>query len=107
MYYMELQTPTQPKWSSKGLLSLLRATLPPAKKAPAAGSAELNPPPARLGSRQLSDLARKWRCRSAAGDEGADSVADALEMLAERRAHAERRRLQAVSQRLSAFMQLS
>ncbi|OUL99182.1 hypothetical protein A8M77_27650 [Variovorax sp. JS1663] len=105
MYYMQVQADTQTQWSSKGLLRLLRATLPPAGKAPA--SAAFDAPPQRLSSEQLSELAEKWRRRSAEGDKGADSVAMALEQLAERRAMERPSRIQAVGRRLSELMQLS
>ena len=104
MYYMRVQSKSQAHWSSKGLLRLLRATLPPADRAPAAGS--LPAPPGRLSSAQLSELAAKWRRRSAEGDQGADSVAMALEQLAERRATERPARIKAVGKRLSQLMQL-
>ncbi|WP_345535741.1 hypothetical protein [Variovorax defluvii] len=102
---VQADTQTQTQWSSKGLLRLLRATLPPAGKAPA--SAAFDAPPQRLTSVQLNELAQKWRRRSAEGDQGADSVAMALELLAERRATERPSRMQAVGRRLSEFMQLS
>jgi hypothetical protein len=105
MYYMRVQATTQTQWSSKGLLRLLRATLPPAGKASAAPA--FDAPPQRLSSDQLAELAQKWRRRSAEGDQGADSVAMALEQLAERRAMERPSRIQAVGRRLSELMQLS
>ena len=105
MYYMQVQADTQTQWSSKGLLRLLRATLPPAGKASAPAS--FDAPPQRLNSDQLSALAEKWRRRSAEGDKGADSVAMALELLAERRAMERPSRIQAVGRRISELMQLS
>jgi hypothetical protein len=105
MYYMQVQADTQTQWSSKGLLRLLRATLPPAGKATA--TSMFDAPPQRLNSDQLSELAEKWRRRSADGDKGADSVAMALEMLAERRALERPSRMQAVGRRISELMQLS
>jgi hypothetical protein len=103
MYYMERQNPSQPRWSPEGLLSLLRASLPPAGP----GAAALPPPPARLDSRQLSEAASAWRKRSAEGDEGAESVAAALEYIATRRAREKGARIQAMGKRLSQLMQLS
>jgi hypothetical protein len=104
MYYMHAQSKTPATWSSKGLLRLLRAALPPEGKGPAGRT--LAAPPGRLSSEQLSELASKWRRRSAQGDEGADSVAMALELLAERRAMERPARIKAVGKRLSQLMQL-
>lgn len=104
MYYMQARSKSPATWSSKGLLRLLRATLPPERRAPAGRT--LAAPPGRLSSEQLSELAVKWRRRSAEGDEGADSVAMALEQLAERRAMERPTRIKAVGQRLSQLMQL-
>ncbi|WP_143684610.1 hypothetical protein [Variovorax sp. KK3] len=104
---MQVQADTQTQWSSKGLLRLLRATLPPAGKASAPASSNFDAPPQRLSSDQLAELAEKWRRRSAQGDKGADSVAIALEMLAERRAMERPSRFQAVGRRISELMQLS
>lgn len=103
MYYMERQNLSQPRWSPEGLLSLLRASLPPA--GPGAGA--LPPPPARLDSRQLSEVASQWRRRTEAGDEGAESVAAALEYIATRRARDRGARIQAMGKRLSQLMQQS
>jgi hypothetical protein len=101
MYYMESHTPSQPQWSAKGLLELLRASLPPARK----GVVEANPPPRRLDSHQLCEAASAWRKRSAEGDEGAESVAAALEYIATRRAQEKGARIQAMGKRLSQLMQ--
>jgi len=107
MYYMQVHTDAQVQWSSKGLLRLLRATLPPSGGRRARAEQELDQPPKRLSSAQLSALAQKWRRRSEEGDEGAESVAMALEQLAERRAGEKSSRIQAVGRRLSELMQLS
>jgi len=103
MYYMAHPDPSQPRWSPEGLLSLLRASLPPEKEEETA----LPPPPARLDSRQLTEVASQWRRRSEAGDEGAESVAAALEYIATRRAREKGARIQAMGKRLSQLMQLS
>jgi hypothetical protein len=108
MYYMQHHSDSQAQWSSNGLLRLLRATLPPpGKRRARAQRAELDLPPQRLDSEQLSALAQKWRRRLEEGDQGAESVAMALEQLAERRAGQKRSRMQAVGRRLSQLMQLS
>ena len=110
MYYMQVHTFSQPRWSSKGLLGLLRATLPAPRRMPVAAtpvSRDRSAPPRRLDNHQLRELASHWRLRSTAGDEGANSVADALELVAARRANAERRLFQAAGERLTAFMQLN
>jgi len=109
MYYMQVHTDTQAQWSSNGLLRLLRATLPSSggRRSRMDSPPELDSPPKRLSSDQLSALAQKWRRRSQEGDEGAESVAMALEQLAERRAGKKSSRMQAVGRRLSELMQLS
>ncbi|WP_162565866.1 MULTISPECIES: hypothetical protein [unclassified Variovorax] len=104
---METQTSSsQLRWSSKGLLDLLRASLPPAGTGPAPVR-EPRPAVERLNSRQLAELADAWRHRTAEGDKGAESVAQALELLASRRAGERRSRIQAMGQRISDLMQLS
>jgi hypothetical protein len=105
MYYMESHTPSQPQWSAKGLLELLRASLPPARRGSNFQAAEANPPPRRLDSHQLCEAASAWRKRSAEGDEGAESVAAALEYIATRRAQEKGARIQAMGKRLSQLMQ--
>ncbi|MBT2320965.1 hypothetical protein J7E62_01160 [Variovorax paradoxus] len=105
---MEHHNASSPQWTSKGLLELLRASLPPARKVPGRPAEEANPPPPRLDSRQLTETANAWRRRSAEGDEGAESVAAALEYLATRRRSQDKRaRIQAMGKRLSQLMQLS
>lgn len=107
MYYMRVHTNPQAQWSSNGLLRLLRATLPPpGGRRARAQQPELDLPPKRLSSEQLSALAQKWRHRSEEGDQGAESVAMVLEQLAERRAGEKNSRMQAVGRRLSELMQL-
>ncbi|WP_436293968.1 hypothetical protein [Variovorax sp. LjRoot178] len=103
MYYMKRQNLSQPRWSPEGLLSLLRASLPPAGP----GATPLPAPPARLDSRQLTEVASQWRRRSESGDEGAESVAAALDYIATRRARERGERIQAMGKRLSQLMQLS
>jgi len=95
------------RWSSKGLLELLRASLPPAGSGPGQGSREPRPVVERLNSRQLAEVAETWRARSAEGDKGAESVAQALELLARRREGEKRTRIQAMGQRISNLMMLS
>jgi hypothetical protein len=107
MYYMQVQPNTRTQWSSNGLLRLLRATLPPAGGRRVRAESELDSPPKRLSSEQLSALAQKWRRRSEEGDEGAESVAMALEQLAQRRIREKSTRMKAVGRRLSELMQLS
>jgi hypothetical protein len=107
MYYMESHNLSQPQWSAKGLLELLRASLPPARRGPNLDAAEANPPLPRLDSRELAEVASQWRMRSAAGDQGAESVAAALEYIATRRAQEKGARIQAMGRRLSQLMQLS
>jgi hypothetical protein len=107
MYYMQVHTNTRTQWSSNGLLRLLRATLPPSGGRRVRAESELDSPPKRLSSEQLSALAQKWRRRSEEGDEGAESVAIALEQLAQRRIREKSTRMGAVGRRLSELMQLS
>lgn len=107
MYYMQVHANPRTPWSSNGLLRLLRATLPPSGGRRAQAECELDSPPKRLSSEQLSALAQKWRRRSEEGDEGAESVAMALEQLAQRRAREKGTRMQSVGRRLSQLMQLS
>ena len=106
MYYMQVHTDTPAQWSSNPFLRLLRATLPPAAGRRARVEPKLDAPPKRLDSEQLSALAQNWRRRSEDGDRGAESVAMALEQLAERRARGNSR-MQAVGRRLSELMQLN
>ena len=87
MYYMEHSNPSQLRWSPEGLLESLA-------RQPAARQDEetaLPPPPARLDSRQLTEVASQWRRRAEEGDKGAESVAAALEYIATRRARIEAR----------------
>jgi hypothetical protein len=107
MYYMQVHTNTRTPWSSNGLLRLLRATLPPSGGRRVQAGSELDSPPKRLSSEQLSALAQKWRRRSEEGDEGAESVAMALEQLAQRRIREKSTGMKAVGRRLSELMQLS
>ena len=102
MYYMEHSNPSQLRWSPEGLLGLLRASLPPEKE-----ENPFPPPPARLNSRQLAEVASQWRQRAEAGDQGAESVAAALEYIATRRSRERGARIQAMGKRLSQLMQLS
>jgi hypothetical protein len=108
MYYMQHHSAPQAQWSPNGFLRLLRATLPArGGRRARAQQPPLDLPPKRLDSEQLAALAQKWRRREDEGDQGAESVAMALEQLAERRAGQKRSRMQAVGRRLSQLMQLS
>ena len=108
MYYMESRNLPKPQWAASGLLGLLRATLPPADRERALAKPwEANPPPEPLSSRQLAEVANAWRDRASEGDPGAESVAQALELVALHRAASKQRRIDAVGKRLSELMRLS
>src|SRR4030095_1839531 len=111
MYYMELQTSSQPPRSTAGLLGLLRANLSsvPHRPSIAASIAWATAPllPRRLSSADLTEVAAAWRVRTVLGDLGAESVAQALESVAEQRARSPRSRIQSLGERLSGLMQLS
>ncbi|MEJ8812700.1 hypothetical protein WKW77_16560 [Variovorax ureilyticus] len=104
MYYMDARNISKPQWTSAGLLGLLRASLPPTDRARAVAS-HANPPPERLDSDQIAEVASAWRDRSSFGDLGAESVAQALEMVARRRAE-KQNRIQAMGKRLTDLMRL-
>jgi hypothetical protein len=107
MYYMEPQNFSKPQWTTSGLLGLLRASLPPADRRRAlAASRDACPPPERLSNRQLVKVADQWRDRSSEGDTGAESVAQALELVARHRAAGKQKRIQEVGRRLSELMRL-
>lgn len=61
----------------------------------------------RMNAQQFLDLADQWRKRAEWGDPGAESVAEALELVAQRRTTATHSRIHAVGQRITDFMQLS
>lgn len=108
MYYMESHNFPKPQWTASGLLGLLRSTLPPAdRKRALAASWEACPPPEPLTSRQLTEVADEWRDRSTEGDTGAESVAQALELVAMHRAAGKQKRIQEMGKRLSELMRLS
>lgn len=108
MYYMESHNHSKPQWTASGLLGLLRSTLPPAdRKRALAASWDACPPPEPLSNRQLAQVADEWRDRSSEGDTGAESVAQALELVAMHRAAGKQTRIQEVAQRLSELMRLS
>ncbi|MBO9512831.1 MAG: hypothetical protein J7549_01845 [Variovorax sp.] len=103
---MDARTISKPQWTSTGLLGLLRTTLPPSERERAvAAYTNANPPPERLDSDQLVEVASAWRDRSSFGDLGAESVAQALELVARRRAE-KQTRIQAMGRRLSELMRL-
>lgn len=106
MYYMDARNLSKPQWTGAGLLGLLRASLPPSDRARAlASQVNANPPPERLDSDEIAEVANAWRDRSSFGDLGAESVAQALEMVARRRAE-KQNRIQAMGKRLSDLMRL-
>ncbi len=107
MYYMEFQNSPRTQWSSKALLDLMRASLPPVARGRSRAAPEPGPAPQRLNNQQLLEVAGEWRTRADSGDVGAESVAAALELVATRRAQAKRTRIEAVGKRLSQLMQLS
>ncbi|MDM0074716.1 hypothetical protein QTH90_10010 [Variovorax sp. J2P1-59] len=102
---MESQNFSKPHWSPAGLLGLLRSTLQSVEEAPA--SRETSAPPARLSSAQLAEVANEWRHRTSDGDEGAESVAQALELVANHRSQDKQKRIQAMGKRLSELMGLN
>jgi len=106
MYYMDARNISKPQWTGAGLLGLLRASLPPVDRARAVAShANANRPPERLDSDDLTEVASAWRDRTSFGDLGAESVAQALELVARRRAE-KQNRIQAMGKRLSDLMRL-
>ena len=107
MYYMDARNISKPQWTGAGLLGLLRASLPPSDRARAvANYVNANPPPERLDSEELTEVASAWRDRTSFGDLGAESVAQALELVARHRAE-KQSRIQAMGKRLSDLMRLS
>ncbi|MEJ7688070.1 MAG: hypothetical protein WKG52_14395 [Variovorax sp.] len=104
---MDFENTPRAQWSSRALLDLLRASLPPAARGRLRTPPEISPAPLRLNSQQLFEVAGEWRSRAEAGDAGAESVAAALELVATRRSQAKRTRIEAVGKRLSQLMQLS
>ena len=108
MYYMHSQHPSKPQWTTAGLLGLLRSTLPPAdRKRALTVSQDACPPPAPFSNRQLIEIADEWRDRVCEGDAGAESVAQALELVALNRAAGKQKRIQEMGKRLSDLMRLS
>lgn len=106
MYYMDARNTSKPQWTGAGLLGLLRASLPSSDRARAvAAHVNANPPPERLDSDQLAEVASAWRDRTSFGDLGAESVAQALELVAHRRSE-KQKRIQAMGRRLSDLMRL-
>ena len=105
MYYMEFENFSKPQWSSSGLLGLLRSTLQSVDEA--AAKREVNAPPERLSSAQLTEVANEWRRRASDGDKGAESVAQALELVASRRSQEKQKRVHAMGRRLSELMGLN
>jgi hypothetical protein len=109
MYYMQLQKTSKQQWTPSGLLGMLRATLPPiAKNAMPTipGMLEAIPQrlPERLDSHEFLEVANAWRSRTSFGDLGAESVAQALELVASHRSAQKQSRMQAVGRKLSGVM---
>jgi hypothetical protein len=104
MYYMDARNISKPQWTGAGLLALLRASLPPSERERAL-AARANLPPERLDSEELAEVASAWRDRTSFGDLGAESVAQALESVARRRAD-KQNRIQAMGKRLTDLMRL-
>ncbi|MDM0011724.1 hypothetical protein QTH87_04665 [Variovorax sp. J22P168] len=101
------------QWTPKAILALLRSSLPRAgaqasRPAAAPVARALTDPPEPLSVEELGEVAKNWRSRSDEEDGRADTVAQALESLADyRRAAARpRSRASAVGQRLSDFMRI-
>lgn len=112
MAYMHTPTRSpQLQWSSRGLLGLLRASLPSggADSGQRPGPARaFDDPPAPLSADDLGEIARRWRNRAAGDEERADTVAQALEQLADyrRAAAVPRSRARKVGQKISDFMRI-
>ncbi|MDM0001629.1 hypothetical protein QTI24_23690 [Variovorax sp. J22P240] len=102
---MESENFSKLQWSSSGLLGLLRSTLQSVDEA--AAKREVSAPPERLSSAQLSEVANEWRHRASDGDQGAESVAQALELVASHRSQEKQKRIHAMGRRLSEFMGLN
>jgi hypothetical protein len=106
MYYMELQKTFKPHWTPLALLGMLRASLPAAPReaattVPGVLEPAADAPPGRLGSHEYLEVANAWRSRTSFGDLGAESVAQALELVATHRSTQKQSRLQAVSRKLA------
>jgi hypothetical protein len=107
MYYMQPRNFPKPQWTPLALLGLLRASLLPGDRARASAALhEEGPPPEPLDSEQLSEVANAWRTRTSFGDLGAESVAQALELVANHRAAEKRKRGQALGDRLTDLTKL-
>jgi len=107
MYYMQSRNLPKTQWTPLGLLGLLRASLPAGERTRALPAVrDESPPPEPLDSEQLSEVASAWRERTSFGDLGAESVAQALELVASRRSAEKQKRVQAAGKRLTDFMRL-
>jgi|SRR5579862_7151935 hypothetical protein len=107
MYYMDSHNFSKPQWTTSGLLGLLRSSLPAAdRKRALAQSWDACPPPEPLSTRDLAEVAGEWRDRSSEGDTGAESVAQALELVAMHRSAGKQKRIQEMGKRLSELMRL-
>lgn len=113
MHYMHSHRLPPQHWSEKGLLGILRASLA-AGSSRAASSASDRPAPAPddplppLSAEELGEIARKWRSRAGEDEDRADTVAQALESLADHRraAAAPRSAARKVGERISACMRI-
>lgn len=120
MAYMSAKdTPPLPR-SARSLLGLLRAGIPEqsprtARAIQAPAPARSDDPPQPLSAEGLEEVAKNWRSRGEDNQERADTVAQALESLAEHRrateaeaeaAEAPLSRARQIGQRISEFMRL-
>jgi len=111
MYYMQLQKSSKPQWPPAGLLGILRASLPAAPRNQATvetvpGSLAAQRPPVPLDSNEYLEVANAWRDRTSFGDLGAESVAQALELVANHRAAQKESRLLAMRRKIAELREL-
>lgn len=111
MYYMQLQKSPKTQWTPAGLLGILRASLPSGPKiaaadVPAAAVLSTQRPPEPLGSNEFLEVANAWRDRTSFGDLGAESVAQALELVASHRAAQKESRLLMMRRKIAELREL-
>ena len=112
MDYMHSSRSPQLQWSTRGLLGILRASLPSgslhATQPPGPARAVDDDPPEPLSVDDLGEVARNWRSQAGGDEERADTVAQALESLADYRcaAAAARSRARVMGRKLSDFMRI-
>jgi len=101
MYYMDHQIASNLKWSRKGLMALLRDTVPDSVDSGEQDDFETT----RLSIDHFDDLAHKWRERSRSGDETAAALALAFKSVADRRrtAQAKKSRMEVLRLQLAAW----